>query len=305
MERMQLDYHKAAEEKGVYAISACGFDSVPADLGAVLLMNKFQGDLNSVETYLELGSTVPKRGAQLHFGTWESAVYGLAHYSELRSIRQKLYTDRLPLFTPKLKRRSLFKKEQVDGWCVPFPGSDRSVMLRSQRYFFEHEKVRPAQIQSYMIIKSLFAVIAVGIFGLVFLLLSKFRFGRKLLLKYPRVFSGGLASHEGPSEEQMKNSYFDLTLFGEGWKEKLAEPTDQHDSPPNKHIAVKVSGKDLGYGMTCTILLLAAVTVLRESDKMPGRGGVYTPGVAFARTSLLEELDKHGTKFEVLSLTEN
>jgi len=35
------------------------------------------------------------------------------------------------------------------------------------------------------------------------------------------------------------------------------------------------------------------------------RGGVYTPGVAFARTSLLEELDKHGAKFEVLSLTEN
>jgi len=43
MERMQLDYHKAAEEKGVYAISSCGFDSVPADLGTVLLMNKFQG----------------------------------------------------------------------------------------------------------------------------------------------------------------------------------------------------------------------------------------------------------------------
>jgi hypothetical protein len=35
------------------------------------------------------------------------------------------------------------------------------------------------------------------------------------------------------------------------------------------------------------------------------RGGVYTPGVAFARTSFLEELEKHGTKFEVLSLTEN
>jgi short subunit dehydrogenase-like uncharacterized protein len=35
------------------------------------------------------------------------------------------------------------------------------------------------------------------------------------------------------------------------------------------------------------------------------RGGVYTPGVAFGRTSLLEELDKHGTKFEVLSLKEN
>jgi short subunit dehydrogenase-like uncharacterized protein len=35
------------------------------------------------------------------------------------------------------------------------------------------------------------------------------------------------------------------------------------------------------------------------------RGGVYTPGVAFARTSLLEDLNKHGVKFEVLSSTEN
>ena len=33
----------------------------------------------------------------------------------------------------------------------------------------------------------------------------------------------------------------------------------------------QVSGKDVSYGLTCTILLLAAVTVLRESEKMPGR----------------------------------
>jgi short subunit dehydrogenase-like uncharacterized protein len=43
MEKMQLDYHKAAEENGVYAISSCGFDSVPSELGTVFLMNKFQG----------------------------------------------------------------------------------------------------------------------------------------------------------------------------------------------------------------------------------------------------------------------
>ena len=61
-----------------------------------------------------------------------------------------------------------------------------------------------------------------------------------MCFQYPRVFSGGLISHEGPSEEQRKKSYMNFTLFGEGWKEKLAEPTDQHDSPPNKHIVVKV-----------------------------------------------------------------
>jgi short subunit dehydrogenase-like uncharacterized protein len=43
MERMQLDYHKTAEEKGVYAISSCAFGSVAADLGTVFLLNKFQG----------------------------------------------------------------------------------------------------------------------------------------------------------------------------------------------------------------------------------------------------------------------
>jgi hypothetical protein len=47
-------------------------------------------------------------------------------------------------------------------------------------------------------------------------------------------------SHEGPSEEQRKKSYVKFTLCGEGWKEKLAEPTDQHDSSPNKHIVVQV-----------------------------------------------------------------
>lgn len=305
MERMQLEYHKAAEEKGVYAISSCGFDSIPADLGTVYLMNKFKGDLNSVETYLEFGASGPAQGASLHYGTWESAVYGLAHYDELRPLRQKLFPERLPEFTPKLKRRTLFKNEHIDGWCVPFPGSDRSVVLRSQRYFFEQEKLRPAQVQTYMIIKSILTLFAVGVLGLIFVLLSKFQFGRNLLLKYPRVFSAGAASHEGPSEEGMKNSYFNLTLFGEGWKERLAEPTDEHNSPPNRRVVVKVSGKDPGYGLTGVSLLLAAVTILRENDKMPGSGGVYPPGAAFAKTSLLEELDKHGLKFEVVSSTEN
>jgi hypothetical protein len=38
----------------------------------------------------------------------------------------------------------------------------------------------------------------------------------------------------------MKNSYFSITLFGEGWKERLAEPTDEHTSLPDKHVVVKV-----------------------------------------------------------------
>lgn len=43
MESIQLKYHKAAQEKGVYVISACGFDSIPTDLGVVFLQEKFEG----------------------------------------------------------------------------------------------------------------------------------------------------------------------------------------------------------------------------------------------------------------------
>lgn len=44
IEKMQLEYHKAAQEKGVYIISTCGFDSIPADLGVVFLQQKFDGE---------------------------------------------------------------------------------------------------------------------------------------------------------------------------------------------------------------------------------------------------------------------
>jgi short subunit dehydrogenase-like uncharacterized protein len=49
MERMKLEYNKEDEEKGVYDISYCGFESVKDDIGKVIMMKKFKGDLNYVE----------------------------------------------------------------------------------------------------------------------------------------------------------------------------------------------------------------------------------------------------------------
>lgn len=89
-----------------------------------------------------------------HFGTWESAVYGLAYASNLSGLRKKLFKQRLPLSEPKLKVRPLVhKSEHVKKWCLPFPGSDRSVVLRTQRYLYENEKKRPIQMQTYVTFK--------------------------------------------------------------------------------------------------------------------------------------------------------
>jgi len=35
LEKMQLKYHQKALENGVYVVGACGFDSIPADMGQV------------------------------------------------------------------------------------------------------------------------------------------------------------------------------------------------------------------------------------------------------------------------------
>lgn len=43
MEKMQLHYHEEANKKGVYIISSCGMDSIPADLGAMFMMKNFRG----------------------------------------------------------------------------------------------------------------------------------------------------------------------------------------------------------------------------------------------------------------------
>lgn len=45
MEAMQLEYNKQAEEAGVYIVSACGFDSIPNDLGVVFLQQNFDGQI--------------------------------------------------------------------------------------------------------------------------------------------------------------------------------------------------------------------------------------------------------------------
>lgn len=304
MERMQLEYHEAARQKGVYIVSACGFDSIPDDLGLVFLQNQFKGDLNSVESYIDGEIEKPHKasGALLHYGTYESLVYGIAHKSELGTLRRKLFPTRLPQMLPRPKPRGvLFKSEVLNKWCIPFLGSDKSVMQRSQRFFYESEKKRPAQVQTYISVPSLIYGVALMFFGGLFALMCQFSFGRKLLLKNPKFFSGGMASHEGPSEETMKHTLFSVTLVGSGWEEHVAEATDAHDGPPSKRMTVKVEGRNPGYGATCTCLVLAAYAVLKESDKMPAKGGVYPPGAAFAKTSLISDLHKHGVTFEVLS----
>ena len=37
LEEMQLRYNEEAEKKGIYIVGSCGFDSIPSDLGQMVV----------------------------------------------------------------------------------------------------------------------------------------------------------------------------------------------------------------------------------------------------------------------------
>jgi short subunit dehydrogenase-like uncharacterized protein len=292
LEKMQLNYHAKAIENGVYVVGACGFDSIPADMGQVCVKKEMKGDVNSVETFLNV--SVPNiPGAAINFGTWQSAIHGFANSKDLISIRRALYPAKLPPASYRLKPRgNLFYCNEMESYAMPFLGSDRSVMMRTQRGFFHEKDEKPTQIQCYVLMSwwNCFLTILMGI---MFSFLASYKFGRSLLENHPKLFSVGAVSKQGVPKEKADKTNFEMTLYGKGWDTK-----GDHEGPPNRVVKTVVKGKNVGYGATCECMVQAGLVVLQETDKLPGVGGVYSPGFAFAETTLVNRLNKHDVTFQ-------
>jgi len=300
LETMQLKYNEEAEKKGIYIIGSCGFDSIPSDLGQMVVHRGMDGPVNTIETYLKCKFDAPDEpGAIINFATYQCAIYGFALAHELKNIRKALFPERLPSLKPKLANRgNVHKSPLVNSWCMPFPGSDRSVMMRSQRARYHTENKRPAQISCYVEISNLFWVMLTIIASYIFGFLANYKFGRTLLEKFPGFFSFGTISKQGPSRRMAENTHFEMKLFGKGWQGQ--DEGSLTDLGPETHeVLVTVRGQNLAYGATCECLVQSALTILQEPEKMPAAGGVFSPGFAFKDTTLVERLHENGVTFNV------
>eukprot|EP00092_Neocalanus_flemingeri_P018792 GFUD01020350.1.p1 GENE.GFUD01020350.1~~GFUD01020350.1.p1 ORF type:complete len:421 (-),score=109.24 GFUD01020350.1:86-1348(-) len=297
LEKMQLKYHQKAVENGVYVIGACGFDSIPADMGQICVREAMEGDVNSVESYLRV--IVPDLpGATINFGTWQSAIHGFAHAKELGSLRKQIYPERMPASKPKLMPRgSLHYSNIVNTWCMPFMGSDKSVMTRTQRGFFHDKEQRPTNLACYAQFQSLWSCFMLMIVGLVFGILANYTWGRTLLETFPGVFSFGAVSKSGVPKKKADNTNFEMTLVGEGWKTRVDQ---EKASPPNRRVTTVVKGKNMGYGATCECMVQSGMVILQELSKLPNAGGVYSPGYAFADTTLVQRLTERDVTFSTV-----
>uniref|UniRef100_A0A8D3D148 Saccharopine dehydrogenase-like oxidoreductase n=1 Tax=Scophthalmus maximus TaxID=52904 RepID=A0A8D3D148_SCOMX len=270
LERMQLEYHTKASDKGVYVIGSCGFDSIPADLGILYTRRHFKGTLTAVESFLNISSG--PEGLCGHDATWQSAVYGFADSGSLRQLRRKFGHKPLPVVGAKVQKRGfVFFSKEIEQYVIPFIGSDPSVVKRTQRFLYEEE-------QHY------------NVLNIICDLWSFFSFPQ-----FPSFFSFGMFSKAGPTIKQIEDTCFSLTFFGEGY----SEDTDPSQGRPNAKICTQVIGAEPGYVATVSTMVQSAVTLLNELHSLPRRGGVYTPGAAFYKTSLIDRLHNHGIKFSV------
>ncbi|KAF2898902.1 hypothetical protein ILUMI_07271 [Ignelater luminosus] len=301
IEEMKLKYHKEVEEKGIYIVSACGADSVPADLGTLFVEKHFEGTMNSVEMYLhfEAGSTP---GPKIGNGTWASLVNAMGNFWSILSLRKKLYPKVLSELQPKLSLRYPFHKMD-NKWALPFPTGDIDIIQNSHMYFYDNEEKRPIQAQCYILMNSFITVMSAIFCGFFFFLLAQCNCGRNLLLKYPEFFSWGFFTSKDIPEDVSKRFYVSVTLHCKGWKEKITEIKCK--TPINKTVIGRVSGFNPVYGITCLAVTLCAISILKEPKQLPVRGGFYTPAVAFSKTSLLDELQKNGVIFEIISNKED
>nr|XP_020643666.1 saccharopine dehydrogenase-like oxidoreductase [Pogona vitticeps] len=298
LEGMYLNYNDKAAEKGVYIIGSCGFDSIPADMGVLYTRDNLKGTLTAVESFLTIKSG--PEGSSIHDGTWKSAIYGLADQDNLKKIRRQIGHKPLPVTGAKLKKRgAVFYSDELKQYSIPFMGSDVSVVKRTQRYLHSQQEI-PVQYAAYTTVGGIGSVIKLMFAGLLFLMLVKFNFGRKLLIKYPEFFSGGYFTKKGPTEKQMEESSFEMTFFGEGY----STGQDPQQGKPNVKICTQVKGPEAGYVATPIAMVQAAVALLMDKSSLPKKGGVYTPGAAFAKTKLIDRLNKHGIEFSVISKPE-
>ncbi|XP_064622496.1 saccharopine dehydrogenase-like oxidoreductase [Lineus longissimus] len=297
LEKVQLEHHEEAKKKCVYFIGACG-STLTSDMGVEFCKENFDGEINSIKGYTLMESGV--RDSYYHSTSWDSVLHASCSRKELADIRQKLYVSPLPQPSHKQRiRMPIFYCDNMYSWCVPSLEVDAAVVYRTQRYNYKTNNTRPIQYREYIRMPSVINAIAIVVIALLVLLVGSFRFGRYLLSSFPGFCSAGSFQRKGPSKSQVSDCTFSLTLYCEGWSKKLPIQ-QQHTQHPDKKLMVRISGPEMVYATTAICMVQAGLTLLKEADKLPEKGGVYTPGAAFAKTDLIERLGERNVIFKVI-----
>ncbi|MET9433833.1 saccharopine dehydrogenase NADP-binding domain-containing protein [Streptomyces sp. NPDC006551] len=265
---MYVRHDARARETGARIVHACGFDSVPHDLGVYFTVQQLPKDVP-----LRIDGFV-RAGAVFSGGTFASALTAMGRGREiLRAAHERrLYEPRLvgrraraPLGGPR------FSKE-TGTWALPLPTLDPQVVARSAAAL---ERYGPDfRYRHYASVKTLPMAIggaaAVGT-GVAAAQLGPLR--RWLMDRYE--------AGQGPSAERRARSWFSVRFVGEGG---------------GRRVFTEVSGGDPGYDETAKMLAESALCL--AFDALPKTSGQVTTAAAMG-DALLDRLRAAGIRFRV------
>jgi len=269
VDRMYCKYHAIAEGNGARIVHACGFDSIPHDLGARFTVEQLPEGVP-----LTVRGVVQASG-MFSGGTFASALTGFSrvrHNFEAARERKRV-EQRSNGRVVKSDRLRPHHASDIHSWVLPFPSIDPQIVLRSARAL---ERYGPEFTYGhYVATGGLVPTVALplGVAGA--FAVAQIPPARKWLLN--RVPAG-----TGPSEEKRASSWFRVRFHGEGG---------------GKRVVCQVSGGDPGYGETSKMLAEAALCL--ASDDLPETAGQVTTAQAMG-AALTERLKRAAINFDVV-----
>lgn len=257
-----------ARETGARLVHACGFDSVPHDLGAYFTVNQLPQDVPlTVDAYVTAdaafsGGTLASALNQFARGRQMAAAARDRRRHEPRLVgRRAVAPVGAPRFAP-----------EVGAWALPLPTLDPQVVRRSAKALRRYGP--DFRYRHYAAVRWL--PVAVG--GVV---------GAGALLAAAQVpaarhwLSGRLEPGQGPSAEKRARSWFSVRFVGEGG---------------GRRVFTEVSGGDPGYDETAKMFAESAMCL--ALDDLPPVSGQVTTAVAMG-DALTLRLQEAGIRFRV------
>jgi short subunit dehydrogenase-like uncharacterized protein len=282
-------HHDRAAAEGTRIIPCCGFDSIPSDLGAYLVVRHMQKklgiDCREVKSFYQI------RGG-LNGGTFASAANAQASGRATRMREPFLLNPPKARSAEDLKlnrdpREARFDSD-IGAWATPFVmGMANTRIVRRSAGLFEqwNESYGPEfRYQEYQKIPGPMArAKAYGMLAALGMLQATLQssMGRRFLTRLaPRP-------GQGPSQKTMDNGFFRCDLVG--------------IAADGRKIYGVVSDKgDPGNRATVKFLCEAALSLALNADQLPGgpkRGGVLTPATGLGDV-LVERLRQAGMRLE-------
>ena len=268
VDRMWLKYDEVAKKSGAKIIHACGFDSIPYDLGVLFTVEQMpEGVPIAVDGYIRAGGTASG-------GTYHSAIGAMAGMRGAGKIAaERKSKEARPEGRTVRGGGSLGRGEGGKGWALPLPTIDPQIVLRSaralERYGPDFSYAHFAQFKKLPMLAATIAGASVMTVG------AQLRPTRALLLKLK-------SQGDGPDEAKRDASWFKLRLVAEGG---------------GKTVTTEVSGGDPGYTETAKMLSESALSL--AFDDLPPVSGQTTTAVAMGN-ALIKRLQAAGITFRTV-----